>query len=53
MSRALEHFDDVYGSFYGRLWPSIRLALLSQPKHCALINYFGDHEEAAKKLKVL
>jgi len=37
---ALEHFDLHYKPVYDFLWPSIRVALLSKPKHCALINNF-------------
>nr|CAH0111567.1 unnamed protein product [Daphnia galeata] len=49
--RALDHFDDFYGTFYGDLWPSTRLAMLSSPKHCALVNYYGDYDETIDKLK--
>jgi len=51
--RALNHFDDFYGSFYGKIWPSARLALLSQPKHCALVNYYADYESTIQHLKEL
>jgi len=51
--RALNHFDDLYGSFYGKLWPSSRLGLLSQPKHCALVNYYADYENTIQFLKDL
>jgi len=37
---ALEHFDLHYKPVYGSQWPSVRIALLSKPKHCALINNF-------------
>ena len=50
--RACEHFDDFYGNFYGSLWPSMRLALLSQPKYCALVNYLGDYENTCNMLRV-
>jgi len=49
----LNHFDDFYGTFYGKLWPSARLGLLSQPKHCALVNYYGDYESTIQSLKDL
>ncbi|XP_046439372.1 5-methylcytosine rRNA methyltransferase NSUN4-like [Daphnia pulex] len=49
--RALDHFDDFYGTFYGDLWPATRLAMLSTPKHCALVNYYGDYNETIEKLK--
>lgn len=38
---ALEHFDLHYTPVYDYQWPSIRAALLSKPKHCALINSFA------------
>ena len=38
---ALKHFDLHYKSVYDFQWPSIRVALLSRPKHCALINNFA------------
>ena len=28
------------------------MALLSRPKYCALVNYYGDHEETVKNLQV-
>lgn len=49
--RALDHFDDFYGTFYGNLWQSTRLAMLSAPKHCALVNYYADYEKTIKNLK--
>ena len=47
------YFDDHYGKVFGPSWPSIRLALLSQPKHCALINNFAPAEETSKALRDL
>ena len=38
---ALDHFDLHYKQVYDWQWPSIRVALLSKPKHCALINNFA------------
>lgn len=52
IDRALNHFDDFYGTFYGTLWPSTRVAMLSAPKHCALVNYYADYEKTIQKLKV-
>ncbi|XP_063244298.1 5-methylcytosine rRNA methyltransferase NSUN4 [Bacillus rossius redtenbacheri] len=46
--KALEHFDDFYKTVYGKKWPSIRLALLSPHKYCALVNNFGDTEDILK-----
>jgi len=50
---ALDHFDDFYGSFYGKHWPSVRLSLLTAPKYCALVNYYGDYEATIQSLRVL
>ncbi|XP_071452006.1 5-cytosine rRNA methyltransferase NSUN4 [Hetaerina americana] len=49
--KALQHFDDLYKSFYGSQWPSIRVALLSESKYCAVVNNFGDSEETIIDLK--
>lgn len=53
MDRALEHFDDFYKTVFGRRWPSIRLALLSPHKYCAVINNFGDSDIAVSDLQVI
>ncbi|KAG8014039.1 5-methylcytosine rRNA methyltransferase NSUN4 [Nibea albiflora] len=37
---ALQYFDATYGSQLGKLWPSIRVALLSERKYGALLNNF-------------
>lgn len=37
---ALGHFDATYGGQMGELWPSIRVALLSERKYGALVNNF-------------
>ena len=51
---ALDVYDDLYLKFYGpRVWPSVRLALLSQPKYCALVNYYGDYEDTVQSLRDL
>ena len=47
----LEHFDSFHKKTYGEEWHSMRLALLSKPKHCALINNFGQVNAATKKLR--
>ena len=52
-SAALAHFDDFYGGVYKAKWPSMRLALLSQAKHCALVNNFGDMEATVEMLEEL
>ena len=46
----LDHFDIYYKKNFEKIWPSLRLALLSRPKFCALINNYGDPETAAKRL---
>lgn len=51
VDRALEHFDDFYKTVFGRRWPSIRLALLSPHKYCAVINNFGDSDIALSDLQ--
>ncbi|XP_022180254.1 5-methylcytosine rRNA methyltransferase NSUN4 [Myzus persicae] len=51
--KALEHFDDFYGSVYGKRWRSIRLALLSPHKYIAIVNNFGDSEKVSQQLEWL
>ena len=49
---ALDHFDQFYSAIYKESkWGSIRLGLLSKPKHAALVNNFGDREETIKYLE--
>ncbi|CAH2092711.1 unnamed protein product [Euphydryas editha] len=43
--KALNHFDDFYGSVFGNEWDSMREALLRKSKYVALINNYGDPEE--------
>jgi len=38
---AINHFDIHYKPVYDLQWPSIRVALLSKSKHCALVNSFA------------
>ena len=38
---ALDHFDLHYKPVYDLQWPSIRIALLSKSKYCALANNFA------------
>ena len=48
---ALEYFDFAYPLIFHRHWPSIRLALLSQPKPIALLNPFSlRHAEIKSQL---
>ncbi|KAG8226677.1 hypothetical protein J437_LFUL005491 [Ladona fulva] len=51
--KALQTFDNLYKEFYGSKWPSIRLALLSPSKYCAVVNNFGPTDETVCKLKEL
>ncbi|XP_050077596.1 5-methylcytosine rRNA methyltransferase NSUN4 [Anopheles maculipalpis] len=49
--RALENFDDFYGSVFGARWKSIRIALQCEHKYVALVNQFGDTEETIQQLQ--
>ncbi|XP_035525880.1 5-methylcytosine rRNA methyltransferase NSUN4 isoform X1 [Morone saxatilis] len=49
-SLALQHFDATYGGQLGQLWPSIRVALLSEKKYGALFNNFS-HESILAHLE--
>ena len=46
----LEHFDTFYKKTFERQWPSLRLAMLSRPKFCALVNNYGDRDTTFKRL---
>ena len=48
--RALEHFDRFYPPYYQNLWKSMRIALLSEQKYCAVINNFACKDEAIAEL---
>merc|ERR1719495_1933941 len=50
---AIDNFDFYYPQFYGSRWPSMRLGLLSHPKHCAVVNNFGDPDHTIDMLKSL
>lgn len=50
---AIDNFDFYYPQFYGSRWPSMRLGLLSRPKHCAVVNNFGDPEITIEMLSEL
>ena len=50
MDHALEHFDNYYKPIFGSLWPSLRLALLSQQKYCALLNSFSEDQTQVANL---
>ena len=47
----LDYFDIYYKKNFEKIWPSLRLALLSRPKFCALVNNYGDPEATFKRLK--
>ena len=47
---ALEHFDDFYKKIFKTDWPSIRLALLSKSKFCAVLNHLADTVTKASAL---
>lgn len=49
--RALENFDDFYGSVYGTRWKNMRAALLTRHKYVALVNNFGDTEQTCAMLE--
>lgn len=49
--RAMENFDDFYGSVFGTRWKSIRIGLLCEHKYIALVNNFGDTEETINSLE--
>ncbi|PSN46828.1 5-methylcytosine rRNA methyltransferase NSUN4 [Blattella germanica] len=51
VDKALEHFDDFYKTVYGTRWPSIRLALLSPHKYCAVVNNFATTESTVSQLE--
>ncbi|KAL1242484.1 5-methylcytosine rRNA methyltransferase nsun-4 [Trichinella spiralis] len=47
---ALEYFDMFYEPVYRKKWPSIRLALLSDPKYCAVLNNLANSNASAELL---
>ncbi|KAH8297987.1 hypothetical protein KR018_003956 [Drosophila ironensis] len=50
--RALDNFDDFYGSVYGSRWKNMRAALLTRHKYIALVNNFGDTEQTCSMLEM-
>ncbi|XP_017021966.1 5-methylcytosine rRNA methyltransferase NSUN4 [Drosophila kikkawai] len=50
--RALENFDDFYGSVYGSRWKNMRAALLTRHKYIAMVNNFGDTEQTCSMLEM-
>ncbi|GAB1605022.1 5-methylcytosine rRNA methyltransferase NSUN4-like [Argonauta hians] len=51
--RALEYFDVFYKPLYGKLWPSIRISLLTNQKYSALVNNFSFVEKTTGLLEGL
>ncbi|GAA6228547.1 5-methylcytosine rRNA methyltransferase NSUN4 [Lates japonicus] len=49
-SLALQHFDATYSAQLGQLWPSVRVALLSERKYGALLNNFS-HDAILEDLR--
>ncbi|XP_037960467.1 5-methylcytosine rRNA methyltransferase NSUN4 [Teleopsis dalmanni] len=52
IDRALENFDDFYGTVFGVRWKNIRAALLTEHKYVALVNNFGDTEKTCSLLEM-
>lgn len=48
--KALNHFDDFYGSVFGSKWEGMKEAMLRKPKYVALVNNYGDTEETIELL---
>lgn len=47
---ALQHFDNTHSVHLGQLWPSVRVALLSERKYGALLNQFS-HPSVQEELE--
>lgn len=52
VDKALNHFDDFYKQVFDKQWLSIRKGLLGNRKYVAIINNYGDSEEAMTKLEL-
>ncbi|XP_028894501.1 5-methylcytosine rRNA methyltransferase NSUN4 isoform X2 [Zeugodacus cucurbitae] len=50
--RALESFDDFYGSVFGIRWKNIRAALLTEHKYIAVVNNFGDPDKTCNGMEL-
>lgn len=50
--RALESFDDFYGSVFGIRWKNMRAAMLTEHKYMAMVNNFGDTEKTCSQLEM-
>ncbi|XP_031850578.2 5-methylcytosine rRNA methyltransferase l(2)10685 [Nomia melanderi] len=52
--KALDHFDEYYGSVYGESWEGIRAALLDEKtKYMAVVNNFSDVQRIQTELQLL
>jgi hypothetical protein len=49
---ALEHFDDFYKNVFEEKWASMRVALLSPNKYCAVVNNYSDTDRITSFLEV-
>ncbi|XP_018787507.1 PREDICTED: 5-methylcytosine rRNA methyltransferase NSUN4 isoform X2 [Bactrocera latifrons] len=52
IQRALESFDDFYGSVFGIRWKNIRVALLTEHKYIAVVNNFGDADKTCNGMEL-
>lgn len=50
--RALETFDDFYGSVFGIRWKNMRASMLTERKYMAMVNNFGDTEKTCSQLEM-
>lgn len=48
---ALQHFDATYQNYFGDLWPSVRVAMLSEQKYGALMNNFSSNTDVISALR--
>ncbi|KAK3513387.1 hypothetical protein QTP70_014215 [Hemibagrus guttatus] len=48
---ALQHFDATYKNYFGDLWPSVRIAMLSEQKYGALTNSFSSNADVISALQ--
>lgn len=48
--KALNHFDEFYGSVFGTKWQPMREALLRRSKYVAVVNNYGDTEKTMDEL---
>ncbi|KAF4076297.1 hypothetical protein AMELA_G00212780 [Ameiurus melas] len=48
---ALQHFDATYKKYFGELWPSVRIGMLSEQKYGALMNNFASNADVISTLQ--